>query len=581
MASNKANLSTEKTAEINSEKQKAPAVKLPCLQCKEKHVKCDEQRPKCHRCVVKNLACDRPTKKTVFRLDATANKFSNSQEWVNSQPKKFRFHASTPVDDESSVEFEQPTQSTKRKRNTNEDAEAFDPTIGGSSAGTDHASPSNPPLMSTAERTVMPSIQYLTNPDPYFSNFSVHSDARGLPPSKIIGIHTPPLVEPAEEYRIFPLQDVQEACLLRYFVDEVSRWFDLCDANRHFQLVVPLRARRHPHLLNAIFAVSARHLSRLPKYRTPEGIMYHGQLLKNLTQNDALSYMLKCMPALHQFHNTEDDDFRDSVAATAVILRQLEEIDDDEDYSQEQDGPGIFDGKRLNFLSIINTVLKDSDLQAMFGHRSLTQAAYWMALRQEIYHSFTRREPPQLNLAPEHWQTASKVNKTVMHTVQVAKWHWGGGSSEEWQRLMQRQIYIEEEILADHRPVLHRPADKAKGEIFPTIWYSSQFEVTAVQQAIMARSILVAENPHLKAQPVSRKSWRDVENEVRMLMLDLCGIALCHSEWAPALVNAGIGMQVYGEFFTDHYERAALRGVAERYADARAWPVQKLLDMFT
>lgn len=163
--------------------------------------------------------------------------------------------------------------------------------------------------------------------------------------------------------------------------------------------------------------------------------MYHGQLLKNLTQNDALSYMLKCMPALHQFHNTEDDDFRDSVAATAVILRQLEEIDDDEDYSQEQDGPGIFDGKRLNFLSIINTVLKDSDLQAMFGHRSLTQAAYWMALRQEIYHSFTRREPPQLNLAPEHWQTASKVNKTVMHTVQVAKWHWGGGSSDEWRTL--------------------------------------------------------------------------------------------------------------------------------------------------
>lgn len=63
-------------------------------------------------------------------------------------------------------------------------------------------------------------------------------------------------------------------------------------------------------------------------------------------------------------------------------------------------------------------------------------------------------------------------------------------------------------------------------------------------------------------------------------MLDLCGISLCHSDCAPALVNAGIGMQVYGEFFTDHYERAALRGVAEKYADARAWPVQKLLDMF-
>lgn len=158
--------------------------------------------------------------------------------------------------------------------------------------------------------------------------------------------------------------------------------------------------------------------------------MYHGQLLKNLSQSDAISYMLECLPAFRQFHKTEDDDFRDSVVATAVILRQLEEIDDDEDYSQY--GAYHFKGKTLNFLSIIDMVLKDNDLQAMFGHRSLTQAAYWMALRQEIYHSFTKKAPPQLTLAPEHWQTASKVNKTVMHTVQVAKWRWGGGSMDEW-----------------------------------------------------------------------------------------------------------------------------------------------------
>ncbi|TQS33596.1 hypothetical protein Golomagni_06053, partial [Golovinomyces magnicellulatus] len=144
-----------------------------------------------------------------------------------------------------------------------------------------------------------------------------------------LGNTLPPIED--GEYRQFPLQNVQEACLLRYFVEEISQWFDLCDEHRHFQLVVPVRARHHPHLLNAIFAVAARHLSRLPQYKTPQGIMYHGQLLPNLTQDHAVEYTLKCIPAFRRFHEVHDDDFRDSIIATAVILRQLEEIDDEDE----------------------------------------------------------------------------------------------------------------------------------------------------------------------------------------------------------------------------------------------------------
>lgn len=196
---------------------------------------------------------------------------------------------------------------------------------------------------------------------------------------------------------------------------------------------MPVRARRHPHLLNAIFAVSARHLSRLPQYKTPQGILYQGQLLPNLSQHDAVEYMLKCIPAFRRFHEFVDDDFRDSIIATAVILRQLEEIDDedvgpaDEDYLMTG-GDLYAHEKQINFLPIINAVLRDPSSQALLSQRSLIQAAYWFALRQEIYHSFTRRKPPQLILPPESWYSATTVNKTVMHTVQVAKWHWGGGT---------------------------------------------------------------------------------------------------------------------------------------------------------
>lgn len=47
------------------------------------------------------------------------------------------------------------------------------------------------------------------------------------------------------------------------------------------------------------------------------------------------------------------------------------------------------------------------------------------------------------------------------------------------------------------------------------------------------------------------------------------------------LVNAAIGIQLYGDFFTDSYERQALRTVVEKYRDTHAWPVKNLLEMFT
>src|ERR1700733_11257546 len=66
--------------------------------------------------------------------------------------------------------------------------------------------------------------------------------------------------------------------------------FDLCDPERHFALVVPQRARSCPPLLNAIFTASARHLSRLAKYKTAKGVKYLGKLLPDLNVETAIHY---------------------------------------------------------------------------------------------------------------------------------------------------------------------------------------------------------------------------------------------------------------------------------------------------
>ncbi|KAH6605537.1 hypothetical protein Trco_004690 [Trichoderma cornu-damae] len=554
-----------------------PAVKHPCLQCKG-----DEERPRCRRCQLKVLPCTRPTKKTVFRHGSAAS-FSKEQKWVNSEPP---YHVTSSADPSVDSPSNLSPHPSHRSEEQTPEATPF----------RTHDAYGDRPSPQYRSASLGPHIQPRGQGDADHysstagSSAAYSTDDGSASYASLYDRYVPSVISSQEDEtfrRRFPLEDNREACLFRYFVEEIAHWFDLCDEDRHFQIAVPRRAHHHPHLLNAIFAVAARHLSRLPQYRTPAGILYHGQLIPKLSEHDAVEYMLKCIPALRHFHDVDDDDYRDSIIATAVILRQLEEIDEEEDDAPTNDNgnsPGddarFASGKQVNFLPIVNAVLRSSASQALFGRRSLIQAAYWMALRQEIYHSFTRKQPPQLFPSAELWHSASKANKTVMHTVQVAKWRWEDGSEREWMRLMDQQHYLERDILANFQPIFKRTADKAKGEIFPTIWYGSNLEVTSIQQSIMAKSVLVAENPSLKAPSASRANWRKAENDVRLLLLELCGIALCHPASPPALLNAAIGIQLYGDFFTDRYERQALRGVVEKYRDARAWPVQTLLEMF-
>ncbi|KAF7552068.1 hypothetical protein G7Z17_g4600 [Cylindrodendrum hubeiense] len=464
-----------------------PLAKRPCVQCKEKHVKCDEARPKCRRCQTRNLTCTRPAKKTVFRNASTAP-FNNDQRWVSGEIKECESMCLT----------------------------------------------------------------------------------------------TPPIVDPSMLRTPVALMDTGAG---HGKAQTQTHPFDLCDEKRHFQLVVPIRARQHPPLLYAIFALAARHLTRLPRFKTPNGILYQGQLLPNLTPHDAVEYTLKCIPALRDFHTIQDDERLESIIATAVILRQLEEIDDDEDDGEERQGtPGENPGEsrpktKVNFLAIIDAVLRSAPSQTLFGRRSLIQAAYWMAVRQEIFHSFTRRHPPQMTLEPEYGQGASNANKIVLHTAQVAKWRLSDRSEQEWLRLQKQGEQLDKEALVDIQPFFTRQADRSNGEIFPIIWYSSALEVTSIQLSLIAKMVLMAENPFL-SQSTTRARWREIENEVRRMILDLCGISLCHPACPPALVHTAFGMELYGDFFTDHYERLALRGVVEKFRDARAWPVKKLSSMF-
>jgi hypothetical protein len=164
--------------------------------------------------------------------------------------------------------------------------------------------------------------------------------------------------------------------------------------------------------------------------------MYQGQLLPDLTDNTAVEYMLKCIPALLEFHSIRDKASQEHVMAAAVILRQYEEMEDEEmDMDEDIDESYIgihYPNKKVNFLAITQAIIETTISTPIFPNQELANAAFWMTLTQEIYYAFTRERPVQLNLDPDKWQSAPGPNKLVMHAADVTKWRWGNKSEQEW-----------------------------------------------------------------------------------------------------------------------------------------------------
>lgn len=426
-----------------------------------------------------------------------------------------------------------------------------------------------------------------------------------------------------------PRYNTLEFCLLGYYIDHLSMWLDLCDPERHFHQVVPQRARSCPPLMNAILAASARHLTRVPKYRTESGaVKYGGRILHDLTDETALHYHSKCIQDLLELGANPEQTGNEDLLAAAIILRFYEEIDyplqdeqkDDEVFLRvlnmfiEAQIPNMAASSQPSltatgeistspgeiYSSPSSNVFGNATLESRWYMASLRQAAFWVAFRQEVYSAFLKQRPFSMSLSRcdifrsfTPGEDGLWTARLVIFCADILEFCYGNTAhstptphpnstqqqpqpqtKERWAQLKCLSQKWIDSLPSGFEPIYVREPDRRQGEVFPEICYLTNIHVAGVQHIELARILLAVYDPDIPKLGLGRKeSMRALSEELRAAVLRLCGIAVYNRQNPPSLTTALLGIVVCGEHFDDRGEQMALMELLDELDYHHGWPV--------
>ncbi|KAK1659943.1 hypothetical protein BDP55DRAFT_697295 [Colletotrichum godetiae] len=354
---------------------------------------------------------------------------------------------------------------------------------------------------------------------------------------------------------VFPFTQPHEVRLMKYYLEYMCTWFDLCDARRHFAIVVPRRATTCPTLLNAIFALSSRHLSLHEQYDPYASDRYHQECLKHLTtiSNDSSAL-------------TNDD-----LLAATILLRTLEELD----------VPLIgtdHEGHLLGIQLFMNT----QNASSLTPPSSLRQASFWVGLRQEITMAFATQRPIKVKLdhlfIDRSFSPADDdcwANRIVVHCAEVVQFCFGEveNRKSEYQRLVEYDYNWLRARPLSWLPIAYSEPDHASGLVFPQIFYINHAVVIGNVHGALARALLMCHDESIpKIGPSRIRARQKLDNDIRMQVRELCGAALSNKTTIPAMFTACMGVTACGDRFVEYAEQKALLDILVKTDVEHMWP---------
>ena len=227
----------------------------------------------------------------------------------------------------------------------------------------------------------------------------------------------------------------------------------------------------------------------------------------------------------------------ETLFAATIILRVLEEIDMPETNSH-------------GHLTGIKHFVDARDPYAT--GRSLSEAAFWVGLRQEIYSALTNHQPIQLKL--EHSQGELEpasghiwANRAVIHCAKVMNFCFseGGISISKWEELNKySKEWTEKAAFVPVTGITSEDIHPFDDSIFPKIIYPFGYQIIGVQHHYLAQMLLEIFDPAIPRFGPRRKDLvHAMEFRVACHLKTLCGIGTYNSDTAPALFTASMGSE--------------------------------------
>ncbi|KAJ5753331.1 uncharacterized protein N7511_007484 [Penicillium nucicola] len=253
---------------------------------------------------------------------------------------------------------------------------------------------------------------------------------------------------------------LREASLMRYFIQKLAPWADICDLQSHFSTEVPRRALQSSMVLKAILALSARHDAILSGASDWEASAYHGQCLELL------------IVALDQAELSCDE----NMLIAVVILRIYEELENNTDQQFHLLGSN----------KLVNLVARSA------SSGGLAEAVSWQFLRQAIYASIVQYQPLQLDMQNyersamfHRHDDAACANVIIYHCARIIQ-----VCSEAPGRLVDREAWrsISESVNEwkqtkplTWQPLRYQAPDVSANQPFPELWMISPPAVVGMQ----------------------------------------------------------------------------------------------------
>ncbi|KAH7109970.1 hypothetical protein EDB81DRAFT_849273 [Dactylonectria macrodidyma] len=277
----------------------------------------------------------------------------------------------------------------------------------------------------------------------------------------------------------------REASYLHHFSTHLARWLDCTDASRQFTLNVTVLAKSSPILLYAVISYAARHLG---------------------DKNTADQFQEKSIELLIPLLSTETIGNHEAILCAIVILRVCEQL-----------SVTVMGSDQERHLAGLSALLKTSQgRQVDPSTPTLSQAAFWVYVRQCLYSACVNQQPPNLDFelvlippppvvdgqavdvkSETAWaNTMTWICATVVHfcfrgnvlylesSIRMQRWYELSEAVENWNRM---------------KPSTFDPIWSGEPELganpFPEMWFTADWHVMAFGFYHLARMLLKVYRP--------------------------------------------------------------------------------------